>query len=138
MSVNLPDGILNPAHLPQIVLAFEEAYKTLYGRKGPDVPLEVINWRVVASGPKPEMNFKLASDTSCGSEARKGTRLAYFPEQKGFIDTAVYDRYALKSGMTFAGPAIVEERESTLIIGTRGRAQVDDRLNVIVELSDGK
>jgi N-methylhydantoinase A len=138
VSVTLPDGILNSAHLPQIVLAFEEAYKRLYGRKGPDVPLEVINWRVVASGPRPEMNFKLARATSSGSNARKGSRPAYFPEQKGFIDTAVYDRYALKPGMTFAGPAIVEERESTLIIGTRGRAHVDDRLNVIVELSDGK
>ncbi len=41
-------------------------------------------------------------------------------------------------GAEFAGPAIVEERESTLIIGARGRARVDERLNVIVELTDGK
>ncbi len=40
--------------------------------------------------------------------------------------------------MQFAGPAIVEERESTLIVGVRGRARVDERLNVVVELGDGK
>jgi len=39
--------------------------------------------------------------------------------------------------MTFDGPAIVEERESTLIIGVGGRAWVDERLNVIVELTHG-
>ena len=35
--------------------------------------------------------------------------------------------------MTFSGPAIVEERESTLVVSARGRARVDDSLNVIVE-----
>jgi len=34
------------------------------------------------------------------------------------------------------GPAIIEERESTLIIGARGQARVDDKLNVIVELGE--
>jgi len=138
VSVSLPDGILSSEHLLQIGLAFEETYKALYGRKGPDVPLEVINWRVVASGPVPEMNFKLARDTANRSDARKGSRSAYFPEQGRYVDTTVYDRYALTLGMKFSGPAIVEERESTLIIGTRGHAHVDERLNVIVEMSDGK
>jgi len=138
VSVTVPEGILSSANLLQIGLAFEETYKALYGRKGPDVPLEVINWRVVASGPVPEMNFKLARDTANRSDARKGSRSAYFPEQGRYVDTTVYDRYALTPGMKFAGPAIVEERESTLIIGTRGHAHVDERLNVIVEMSDGK
>jgi hypothetical protein len=40
--------------------------------------------------------------------------------------------------MTFAGPAIVEERESTLIIGIRGRAVVDEKLQIVVELADVK
>jgi N-methylhydantoinase A len=98
----------------------------------------VINWRVVASGPRPEMNFKLSRDSASGSDMRKGSRRAYFPEREDYVDTAVYDRYALKPGMQFAGPAIVEERESTLIIGIGGRARVDEKLNVIVEIRDGK
>ena len=62
--------------------------------------------------------------------------MAYFPEQGRYIETPVYDRYALAPGFTFSGPAIVEERESTLIVGGRGRACVDERLNVIVEFTD--
>ena len=138
VSVSLPDGVLSAAHLQPISAAFDETYRTLYGRPGPDVPLEVINWRVVASGPRPEMNFKLPRDTSIGGDMRKGSRRAYFPEREEYMDTDVYDRYALKPGMQFAGPAIVEERESTLIIGMQGKALVDERLNVIVELGDGK
>jgi N-methylhydantoinase A len=138
VAVTLPDGVLSPEHLARVTAAFEDAYQALYGRKGPDVPLEVINWRVVASGPRPEMNLKLLRDgTKKSMDARKGSRPAYFPEQGGYVDTAIFDRYALNPGTEFAGPAIVEERESTLIIAARGRARVDESFNVIVELSDG-
>jgi N-methylhydantoinase A len=130
--------VLSGADLSRIAAAFEKTYETLYGRTGPEVPLEVINWRVVASGPRPQLNLRLAADDGKGGEARKGTRRAYFPECEGYVDTTVYDRYALRPGTAFKGPAIVEERESTLIVGAQGRARVDERLNVVVELGDEK
>ena len=138
VSVALPDGVLGAADLARIGAEFERTYELLYGRKGPDVPLEVINWRVVASGPRPDMNLKLARNMSKRGDARKGSRPAFFPEINGYTETTIYDRYALEPGTQFNGPAIVEERESTLIIGARGRARVDERLNVVVELGDGK
>ena len=137
VSVVLPDGVLDVDDLGRIGAEFERTYESLYGRKGPEVPLEVINWRVVASGPRPDMNLQLPRGSSKGGDARKGSRLAFFPESNGYVETAIYDRYALEPGMRFTGPAIVEERESTLIIGARGRARVDDNLNVVVELSEG-
>ena len=138
VSVALPDGVLTSGDLPRIAAEFERTYEALYGRKGPDVALEVINWRVVASGPRPDMNLKLPRGSTQGGNPRKGSRLAYFPETNGYVETAIYDRYALEPGIEFNGPAIVEERESTLIIGAHGKARVDERLNVVVELGDGK
>jgi N-methylhydantoinase A len=136
VSVPLPEGTLNAHHLSRIEKAFHETYKGLYGREGPDVPLEVINWRVVATGPRPKTNLNLAQETACRASARKGTRLAYFPECGGYVETPVYDRYALEAGVSFTGPAIIEERESTLIIGARGHARIDPRLNIIVEFTN--
>jgi N-methylhydantoinase A len=80
----------------------------------------------------------LPRDSSEKRDARKGSRRAYFPESGGFVETAVYDRYGFKPGVEFTGPAIVEERESTLIVGPTGCARVDENLNVIVEFSDGR
>jgi N-methylhydantoinase A len=137
VSVALPDGVLGAKDLPRVAVEFERTYEALYGRNGPEVPLEVINWRVVASGPRPDMNLKLPHDTSNQSDAHKGSRSAYFPERGGYIDTPIYDRYALCPGMKILGPAIVEERESTLIMGLSGEAIVDENLNVIVELKSG-
>ncbi len=138
VSVPLPGGTLGAKHSSEITADFEKVYEALYGRKGPEVPLEIINWRVVASGPPPELRIKLSRRESQGGDARKGTRRAYFPECDGYVETAVYDRYALQPGVTFSGPAIVEERESTLIVGARGRAEVDERLNVKVVYADAR
>jgi N-methylhydantoinase A len=83
------------------------------------------------------MISRIAREAAPRDDAQKSSRRAYFPERQAYVDTPVYDRYGLRPGMEFVGPAIVEERESTLIIGGRGRAVVDEALNVIVELSDG-
>jgi N-methylhydantoinase A len=137
VSVPLPEGRLNEKHLENIQSGFEQVYRSLYGRKGPDVPLEVINWRVVASGPTPETDFCFPRETNGRANALKGKRRAYFPEHDGYIETPVYDRYALAPGASFSGPAIVEERESTLIVGPGGRGRVDEYLNIVVEFVDG-
>jgi N-methylhydantoinase A len=136
VSVPLPDGVLTDASRPAIVAAFERVYRARYGRAGPDVPLEVINWRLVATGPRPALDLRLTGAVAgTAAPARKGARKAWFPEHGGYVETPVYDRYALAPGATLDGPAIVEERESTLIIGPRGQAWVDRHHNVLVEFA---
>src|SRR5439155_17594304 len=124
--VPLPGGRLGAEHVATLQREFERVYRELYGRQGPPVPVEVINWRVVSSGPRPELKLD-ASGNGAGAApadeghpalaeaALKGTRPAYFPEHGGYVETPVYDRYRLGPGAALLGPAIVEERESTLI-----------------------
>ncbi|MEM8857282.1 MAG: hypothetical protein AAGD96_03125 [Chloroflexota bacterium] len=104
------------------------------------MPIEILNWRVVSSGPKPDISLTVR-ETNDGAEIAadcvKGSRPAYFPETKGFVDTAIYDRYKMKPGMTFEGPAIVEERESTVIVGPGATCSIDEHHNLIVEMPEG-
>jgi N-methylhydantoinase A len=112
---------------------FTRTYRALYRRSGPEVGVEVLNWRVVSSGPAPDVTLQLASAESPG-EARKGSRKAYFPSAGGFVDTAVFDRYRLETGDRVDGPAIVEERESTVVVppGARCVVRGDAGLEVTV------
>ena len=57
------------------------------------------------------------------AEARKGKREIYLPESDGFASVAVYDRYKLDPGAAFEGPAVVEERESTVVVGPESRGR---------------
>ena len=67
-----------------------------------------------------------------GPPQLKATRKAYFPEAAGYVDTAVYDRDALGPGSRFTGPAIVEERESTTVIGPGAVVTVDAHRSLIL------
>lgn len=134
IQVPLPGGQLSGASAAMIINAFEEAYRALYERLSQSVPVEVINWRITSSGPAPQMRLQADKDEQAVAQtARKGSRQAYFPELGGYHDTPVYNRYGLLSGSSFSGPAIVEERESTVIIGPDARFRVDEQRNLIVE-----
>ena len=133
--VPIPDGLLSVGHRQGIYDEFDRVYRSLYGRQGPPVGLEALTWRVVSRGPRPASIGSRSENTNGDAEAaRKGERLAYFPSVGGFVATSVYDRYLLGSGSVVTGPAIIEERESTAIIGPGGGAVVDARLNIVVSV----
>jgi N-methylhydantoinase A len=106
------------------------------------VPIEALNWRVVVSGPMPEISVAGprpgAGEAAAVKPAPKGARKAYFPEARGYVDTPVYDRYAFTPGAAFAGPAIIEERESTTVVGPGARVSVDVRLTLILEHEESR
>ena len=131
VAVPLPAGPLGPGHVAEIKQAFEGVYRRLYGHIIPDTALDIISWRVVVSGPKPEL--RLPSAAAGGGSAPKGHRKIYIPGQ-GLHDTPVYDRYALGTDNVLQGPAIIEERESTVVINGPGAIHVDAHRNVIVDL----
>ncbi|MFM9106218.1 MAG: hydantoinase/oxoprolinase family protein [Chloroflexota bacterium] len=134
--VALPDGPLGTGSVPALTAAYEAEYRRLYGRLGPPVPVEAITWRVVASGPRPEMTALAGGGGGTDSRAaRKGTRRAWMPELGGMTPVPVYDRYALAPGAAFPGPAIVEERESTLIVGPGASCRVDANWNLVAEFA---
>jgi len=59
-------------------------------------------------------------------EAIKGERNAFSGIAREFIPFTVYDRYKFFPGANFSGPAIIEERESTVIVGEDAKASVDE------------
>jgi N-methylhydantoinase A len=138
----VPLGKLSAVSLAKITASFEASYRALYHRLPQGVPIEALNWRVTVSGPDPKTKLggharpdRAGRRAASRGKPVKGTRRAYFAERGGFVVTPVYDRYALTPGMTLKGPAIVEERESTAVIGPGGRARVDAGLALIVETS---
>jgi N-methylhydantoinase A len=137
ISVPIPDGTLISQDSKRIEDSFWQEYNRLYGRHLTNVAVEGVTWRLWAYGPNPEINLEgIQKPTGgWGENALKGTRKVYFPEEKGFIETRVYDRYALRPGDKIRGPAIVEERESTVVAGPESLCSVDRFGNLIIERS---
>jgi N-methylhydantoinase A len=127
--VDLPEGALDATSLPAITARFERVYESLFGRTGPDVPLEAVSWRLLASGPRPSVQLRTAAQAT-SHDPLKRHRAAFFPEWGNHHPTPVYDRYLLQPGMRLDGPAIIEERESTTVVGPQASAEVDEFRNL--------
>jgi N-methylhydantoinase A/oxoprolinase/acetone carboxylase beta subunit len=106
---------------------FDEVYVKLYGRTYPDSEVEFINFKVRASLPERLLQLpRLEKKGYPLMEAMKGKRQAYSPIARDFIPYTVYDRYKLSPAATFQGPAIIEEKESTVIVGEDARVSTDE------------
>ena len=133
--VPVPGEVLGEKDYQTLQQGFDRVYRDLYGRSGPEVGLEALTWRVVSAGPAPVVHRQTGDRPPADRAALKGRRPAYFPENASFRDTPVYDRYRLREGDEMAGPAIIEEQESTAVIGPGGHIRVDSQLNLVVTLN---
>jgi len=121
ITVALPDAL----DAESVRAAFEAAYRALFSRTPPGAAIQFVALRLALSAPMPGSGGRLAL-TPHGAAARKRARPVWFPEAGGFVETAVYDRYAFRAGDVIDGPAVFEENESTLVIGPGGHATVLD------------
>jgi N-methylhydantoinase A len=132
IQVPIPGGRLGEEDLAGIRESFNKAYRGIYQRLGPEVTVEALNWRLVASGRAPELNLVPPPGDRGGPEkALKGKRTVYFAGSP--ITCPIYERASLAAGAYLRGPAVVEERESTVVIPPRWEGHVDDLLNLTLK-----
>jgi N-methylhydantoinase A len=120
----------------EVLKRFAESYEALFGRTVANSPVEAITWRLRVSGPKGEP-ADVASKRKPGSKdvALKGHRSVYFDEIQGFTSTPVYDYYALAQDVEVEGPAIIEQAESTIVVGPRATAHIDAHHNLVMHIN---
>ena len=144
ISVPLPAEPLSPENLPSFIEAFTAEYQRRYTHLYDGAEIEVLNWRVVCTGPAPDLSARLTGGDARGGEGRagqpagalKGHRRAWVPGRGAFADVPVYDRYAMGAGTKVDGPAVVEEREATTVVPDACTLTVDEGLNLRLSLAE--
>jgi N-methylhydantoinase A len=104
-----------PASHDETLERFATEYERVYGLRIPDVPVEVVTWRVAAWAPPPVVEVATLPGAT-GTPTPHTTRRARFDRGSDAVDVPVYRRDDLGVGATVSGPAIVEERETTSVI----------------------
>lgn len=122
------------AFLAELKQNFYTLYRELFGRIVEKSAIEVITWRLRAGGAKSEVDRPHKTESSVN--AIKDRRLVYFQELGGYVDTPVFDHYALAPDTAVVGPAIVEQRESTAVVGPKARAHIDVSGNLVMNIED--
>ena len=125
-------GALDDDDIRGLFRAFHERHTEDYGYTLPEdlAELEIVNARVAAearaaAGAAPAFGANGASDP-----APRGRRQV-FDEAEGWVEAPVYERTGLPAGFEIAGPAIIEQLDSTTLLVPGSRARVDERFNLI-------
>jgi N-methylhydantoinase A len=125
------DGTPDVTRLRQ---AFLLAHRHAYGYAAEDEPIQVVNLRVRAVGhiaPLPWASEPPVEDPDPGP-ARVGARGVYFDAAGGFVETPLYGRDRLRAGHRIAGPAIVEQMDSTTVLAPGQTAHVHSSGTLII------
>ena len=104
-----------------ILNAFAAAYHAQYGVNPSHVPVEVVSWRLTARGP--DNIFDAVATGARPPTAPTGERAIAL--WSGAPMAKLYDRTALAPGQAIAGPALIEERETTVVLPPGWTGTVD-------------
>ena len=124
LSVVLAEGSIDVGRLEYMLGEFHCEHERAYGFSAPREEVELVNLRLSAVGQiaKPALAPIAQAE---GVATAKARRPVYFAESGGFVDCPVYDRYSLGAGAEIAGPAIVEEVDSTTTVHPGYQIAVD-------------
>ena len=114
--------------------AFDAQYRERFARSLGLLPVEIVSWRVRVVAPPSVSEVRFEAVAAESGEALVEHRQAWFAELGGFVATPVYARDRLTPGAALDGPALIEEAESTAVIGPGARVTVDAFGNLIMRI----
>ncbi len=112
---------------------FHAEHDRAYGFSAPEEPVELVSARLRAVGRIAKPPLPVLDEG--GAPEPRTVRPVYFAESDGFVDTPVYDRYAIPARATFGGPAIVEEYDSTTVVHPGYAVEADPHGNLLLTRS---
>jgi N-methylhydantoinase A len=132
---SLTVAVDNPLELDQAMARFHSEHEREYNYRRDGAPVEIyqLNVRAIGLTPKPEFKRHEVTGVPAMPDA---TRPVYFDDPADSLDTPVYDRAGLAAGALLAGPAIVNQLDSTTVVPPGWTAEVDQWLNLRMTMTE--
>jgi N-methylhydantoinase A len=136
--LNLPVGQpVEAADLDSLAGAFEDEHRRVYGFVDQNAAVELVNARVTAVGHIDTPDLAVTGGTREGSlaDAARGTETVVLPGNRE-AEATHYRWPDVVPGDELVGPAVIEQRNSTIWIPPDHRAAVNDYKNLIITETD--
>ena len=133
VAVELVGRSMNQVSLDNMLQAFHREHHRIFGFSL-DQPVEIVTLRVTARGLLEGAGMSpISPQLNSPSQALLGKRPVYFDDHDGFVPCNIYDRASLTPGSNIAGPAILENVDSTVVIEPGWQARIDEYGNCIMQ-----
>ncbi len=127
--------VVSPGFDPGQVLAdFARRYRDRFDIELPEMCPVLMNLRTAVIGRRPPLDLRLFAPGKGGrvTDAISGRRQVYFDGD--WHNTTIYQREALPAGANIAGPAIIEQSDTTTVIDPHAHANIDTFGNLIISV----
>ena len=126
-------SLMGPQDLSDLIDRFHAAHARRYGHMAQAEAVEIVNFHVTAIAPIPKPRLKTADVPKAVVASPRDVRRAHFNATQA-CDVPVWRRTDLPPGLRIQGPAIIEEKTSTIVLYPGQHAEVDPYLNIEIEL----
>lgn len=123
-------------HYEDALTRFRDEHEQAFAFRDDERAVEIYAARVAAIGktPKPQTTAgNQGGDKSTAPPETDIKRPVYFPGD-GYIDSPVYRRESLTSGMKITGPAVIEQLDSTVVLTPGSDSEVTDDLHIVTRI----
>ena len=135
LTIDAPDRTMADADRPALKRAFDDRHKEIYGVSAPDEDAEVVTFRVLAEIEVAKLaHEKVPQAKGDVARAKTAERKLYDSASRDFVTASIYARDKLGAGDRIAGPAIVEQFDSTTVILAGQSATVDPFGNIVITI----
>ena len=132
LTLALPEKNLEADDAARLRSQFEQLYKTVYGVTLPGQDVELVTWSVTVSS-EPELPQRRESVSKRVTTAPHARRSVYEPALGRVAEFSVYQRNALAPGDELAGPALIEEAQTTTVVPASFTAYIDSGGMIVLE-----
>ena len=132
VEVEISGDVVSGDAVRVILEAFHRQHEALFEFSMPFLKVEFSTFRLKASSPKAPFTLKkIGAGGKDAAAALKRRRSCIFAGKQ--VDTPIYDGEQLLAGNVIAGPAIIEERTTTVLIPGGFRCTVDELKNYVLQ-----
>ncbi|MGP1383396.1 MAG: hydantoinase/oxoprolinase family protein [Thainema sp.] len=132
----VPNGELDEAALQSVWQQFHDLHTAEYGHAFPENPVELVTLRVTGTGPMPKLSGLSVPAEGDVQDAWLKTAVTYF-RVNGRLEkysTNFFERDRLPSGGEIEGPAVIFQKDSTILLPPYSHSTVEANGNLLIRL----
>ncbi|MCF3944132.1 hydantoinase/oxoprolinase family protein [Oceanobacillus alkalisoli] len=138
LRVPLPDEDLNNENMNEVLKLFHEMHKKEYGHAFEEAIIEIVNIRVTGVGKMPKLEKEKIERSERLDDAKISSKEVVFRSKGKLqkIDTVHYQRELIPVGKALDGPAIIIQKDTTIVVPPGSQAVVEKFGNLLIKVGE--
>ena len=133
VEVDVPSETLNAETLSQLLANFHARYEKMYTYSMSWREVEFLTFRLRVTAPRRPVEMAASAKASSSVEtARRGSRSCLFERGAARVDTPAYDWDRMEPGHRLSGPALIDDKTTTVLVPPGFTCEVDAYRNLLL------